>query len=182
MVDSSLSPHLRYHPALQKTRALSNSSDDPVGPPSLLRLRLAHPKMDLKTLLFQALDAVLWVSGQGIARLRLQGTEDDSQGLLVLGEGWLCTLDLRTGQPADFAFELHGQRGLLHYDDTANQGIWLQTTTEPAQNLMAWLEQCKPSPEGAKTFPSQAEVEKVWRAALASLTDGQVWQAAEVSP
>lgn len=176
MVDSSLSPHLRYHPALQKTRALSNSSDDPVGPPSLLRLCLAHPKMDLETLLFQALDAVLWVSGQGIARLRMQGTEDDSQGLLVLGEGCLCTLDLRAGQPADFAFELHGQRGLLHYDDTAHQGIWLQPVTGLARNLMAWPEQCLPRREGEEPFPSQAEVERVWHAALTSLASGEVWQ------
>jgi hypothetical protein len=136
--------------------------------------------MDLKALLFEALDAVLWVSGQSVARLRLQSSGNDSQGLLVLNDGCLCTLDLRVGQPATFAFELHGRRGLLGYDDTANQGIWFQPTTEPAQNLMAWPEQPQTSPESADAFPSQAEVAKVWRAALASLTDGQVWQAAEV--
>jgi predicted dehydrogenase len=182
MADSALSPHVRYHPAVQKARALFHSPDDPVGHPSLLRLRLAHPKMDLTALLFQALDAVLWVSGQGVARLRLQGFGDDSQGLLVLNDGCLCTLDLQAGQPALFAFELHGQRGLLRYDDTANQGIWLQPVTEPARNLMDWSEQCQPRPEDEEAYPSQAEVERLGNAALASLADGEVWQGQEVGP
>jgi hypothetical protein len=178
MVDTS-SPRLRYHPALQKARVLSHSSENPVGSPSLFRLRLAHPDMDLAVLLYQALDAVLWMSGQAVARLRLQGSGDDGQGLLVLDDGCLCTLDLRGGQPATLAFELHGQRGLLHYDDTASPGIWLQPVAEPVRNLMAWLEQCQPRPEDGKIFPSQTEVEKLWSAARASLADGQVWQATE---
>ncbi len=181
MADSSLSPGLRYHPAVQKTRALSRTPDDPVGPPSLFRLHLAHPDMDLEALLFQALDAVLWVSGQRVTRLRLQGTRDDAQGLLVLGDGCLCTLDLRARQPAALAFELHGRRGLLQYDDTANPGIWLQLVTEPARNLMAWPEQCQPRPEEAGAFPSQADVERMWRAALASLASGKAWRAGEVT-
>ena len=181
MADSPLSPRLRHHPAVQKARALSRSLDDPVGSPSLFRLRLAHPDMDLKALLFQALDAVLWVSGQGVTRLRLQGTGDDIQGLLVLGDGCLCTLDLRAEQPTALAFELHGRRGLLQYDDMANPSIWLQPMTEPARNLMAWPEQCQPGPEEAEAFPSQADVERTWRAALASLAGGEVWQAAEVA-
>jgi len=181
MANSPLSPHLRHHPAVQRAHALSCSSDDPVGPPSLFRLRLAHPDMDLKALLFQALDAVLWVSGQRVTRLRLQGTRNDTQGLLVLGDGCLCTLDLRAEQPAALAFELHGRRGLLQYDDMANPGIWLQPATEPGRNLMAWPEQCQPGPEEAEAFPSQADVERAWRAALASLAGGEVWQAAEVA-
>jgi hypothetical protein len=176
-----LSPHLRYHPAVQKARALCRTPDDPVGPPSLLRLRLAHPDMDLEALLFQALDAVLWVSGQRVTRLRLQGIGDDAQGLLVLDEGCLCTLDLRAGQPAALALELHGRRGLLQYDDTAHPGIWLQPVTEPARNLLAWPEQCQPRPEEAEAFPPQADVERTWRAALASLASGEAWQAAEVA-
>lgn len=182
MVDSPLSPYLRYHPAVQKARALSHSADDPVGPPSLFRLRLAHPDMGLKALLFQALDAVLWLSGQGVARLRLQGTGDSGQGLLVLGDGCLCTLDLQAGQAAALTFELHGQRGLLGYDDTASQGIWLQPAIEPAHNLKAWPEQCQPGIEEAGIFPSQAEVERLWWAALTSLAGGQVWQAVEEAP
>ena len=181
MADSPLSPCLRHHPAVQRARTLSRSSDDPVGPPSLFRLRLAHPDMGLKALLFQALDAVLWMSGQRVTRLRLQGTGDDTQGLLVLGDGGLCTLDLRAEQPAALAFELHGRRGLLQYDDMANPGIWFQPATEPALSLMAWPEQCQPGPEEAKAFPSQADVERTWRAALASLASGEVWQAAEVA-
>ena len=180
MADSALSPHLRYHPSLQKARALSLSPDDPVGHLSLFRLRLAHPEVDLKALLFQALDAVLWVSGQSVARLRFQGTEDDSQGLLVLGGGCLCTLDLRAGRPAVLAFELHGRQGLLQYDDTAGQGIWLQPETGPAHNLVGWSEQCQPRPEEEEAFPSQAEVERLWDAALAGLADGEVWQGEEV--
>ena len=175
------SPRLRHHPAVQKARALSRSSDDPVGPPSLFRLRLAHPDVDLKALLFQALDAVLWVSGQRVTRLRLQGVGNDTQGLLVLGDGCLCTLDLRAGQPAALAFELHGQRGLLQYDDMTNSGIWLQLEAEATRNLIAWPEQCQPGPEEAEAFPSQADVERTWRAALASLAGGEVWQAAEVA-
>jgi hypothetical protein len=181
MVDSLLSPRLRHHPAVQKAHALSRSPDDPVGPPSLFRLRLAHPDLDLTALLFQALDAVLWMSGQRVTCLRLQGTGDDTQGLLVLGDGCLCTLDLRVKQPAALAFERHGRWGLLQYDDMANPGIWFQPATEPALNLMAWLEQCQPGPEEAKAFPSQADVERIWRAALASLASGEVWQAAEVA-
>jgi hypothetical protein len=181
MADSSLSPRLRHHPAVQKAHVLSRSPDDPVGPPSLFRLRLAHPDMDLKALLFQALDAVLWMSGQGVTRLRSQGTRDDIQGLLILGDGCLCTLDLRAGQPAALAFELYGQRGLLQYDDIAHSGIWFQPVTEPARNLMAWPEQCQPGPEKAEAFPSQADVERTWQAALASLASGEVWQAAEVA-
>lgn len=181
MADFLLSPCLRHHPAVQKARPLSRSSDDPIGPLSLFRLRLAHPDMDLKALLFQALDAVLWMSGQRVTRLRLQGTGDDTQGLLVLGDGCLCTLDLWVKQPAALVFELHGRRGLLQYDDMANPAIWLQLATEPARNLMAWSEQCQPGPEEAKAFPSQADVEETWRAALASLASGEVWQAAEVA-
>lgn len=180
MVDSLQSPRLRHHPAVQKARALALSPDDPVGSPSLLRLRLAHPDMDLETLLFQALDAALWVSGQPVARLRLQGVGNDGQALLALRNGCLCTLDLQAGQPAALAFELHGQRGLLKYDDTANPGIWLQPGAEPACNLMAWLEQCQPGPEEVEIFPSPAEVERVWQAALTSLANGQAWQAAGV--
>jgi hypothetical protein len=137
--------------------------------------------MDLKALLFQALDAVLWVSGQPVIRLRLQGTGDDTQGLLVLGDGCLCTLDLRAAQPTGLAFELHGRRGLLQYDDMANPCIWFQPATEPAHNLMAWPEQCQPGPEEAKAFPSQADVERTWRAALDSLASGEVRRAAEVA-
>jgi hypothetical protein len=175
------SPRLRHHPAVQKARALSHSSDDPVGRPSLFRLRLAHPDLDLKALLFQALDAVLWVSGQRVTRLRLQGSGDDTQGLLVLGDGCLCTLDLRARQPAALAFELHGRRGLLQYDDMAYSGIWFQPATEPARNLMTWPEQCRPGPEEAEGFPSQADVERTWRVALDNLSDGEVWQAEEVA-
>ncbi len=181
MVNSALSPGLRYHPAVQKARALSHTPDDPVGPPSLFRLHLAHPDMDIEALLFQALDAVLWVSGQRVARLRWQGAEDDAQGLLALDEGCLCTLDLRAGQPAALAFELHGRRGLLQYDDTANPSIWLQPRAEPARHLLAWPEQCQPRPEEAEAFPSQAEVARMWRAALDSLASGEAWQAAEVA-
>ena len=181
MADIPRSPRLRHHPAVQEARALSRSPDDPVGPPSLFRLRLAHPDMDLKALLFQALDALLWASGQGVTRLRLQGTGDDIQGLLILGDGCLCTLDLRAGQPAALAFELHGQRGLLQYDDIAHSGIWFQPATEPAHNLMAWSEQCQPVPEEVEAFPSQADVERTWRVALDSLSDGEVWQAEEVA-
>ncbi|MDH4135158.1 MAG: hypothetical protein OEW09_00350 [Anaerolineae bacterium] len=180
MADSPLSPCLRHHPAVQKAHALSRSPDDPVGPLSLFRLRLAHPDMDLKVLLFQALDAVLWVSGQRVTRLRLQGAGNGTQGLLVLGDGCLCTLELWAEQPAVLAFELHGQRGLLQYDDMAHYGIWFQPPTEPARNLMAWPEQCQPGPEEAEAFPSQADVERTRRAALDSLAGGQVWQAAEV--
>jgi hypothetical protein len=182
VLDSHPSPHLRYHPALGKARALSHTADDPVGLPSLFRLRLAHPDMDLDALLFQALDAVLWLSGQRVIRLRLQGSGDDAQGLLVLGDGCLCTLDLRAGQPAALAFELHGQRGLLQYDDTANPGIWLQPAARPARNLMVWPEQCPPGPEAAEAFPSQDDVEGLRRVALSSLAGGQVWQGAEVAP
>jgi hypothetical protein len=180
-MDSPPSPRLRHHPAVQKAHVLSHSPDDPVGPPSLFRLRLAHPDMDLKALLFQGLDAVLWVSGQRVTRLRLQGTGDDTQGLLVLGDGCLCTLDLRAEQPAALAFELHGRRGLLQYDDIANSGIWFQPATEPTRNLMAWSEQCQPGPKEAEAFPSQADVEETWRAALDSLASGKVWQAAEAA-
>lgn len=179
MVDSLLSPHLRYHPAVQKARTLSRSQDDPVGPLSLFRLRLAHPDMDFKILLFQALDVVLWLSGQAVARLRWQGTGDDGQGLLILSGGCLCTVDLQAGQAAALALELHGQRGLLHYDDTTSQGIWLHSIAEPARNLMTWPEQCQSRSEEGETFPTQAEVERLWRAALTSLADGQVRQAAE---
>jgi hypothetical protein len=136
--------------------------------------------MDIETLLFQALDAMLWLSGQQVARLRLQGTGDDGQGLLVLSDGCLCTLDLGAGQPAALALELHGQRGLLSYDDTASQGIWLQPQTEPARNLMTWSGECQPRSDEGEIFPTQAEIERLWRAALTSLDDGQVWQAAEV--
>lgn len=181
MTDSLLSPRLRHHPAVQKARALSRSPDDPVGPPSLFRLRLAHPDMDLKALLFQALDAVLWVSGQQVTRLRLQGTGEDTQSLLVLGDGCLCTLALRAARSATLAFELHGQRGLLQYDDMANPSIWFQPVTQPARNLVAWPEQCQPGPEEVSAFPSQADVERIWQAALASLTSGEVWQTAEVA-
>jgi hypothetical protein len=166
---------------MQKTRALFRTPDDPVGPPSLFRMRLAYPEMDLEALLLQALDAMLWISGQRVVRLRFQGTGDDAHGLLVLGDGCLCTLDLWAGQPATLAFELHGQRGLLQYDDTATPGIWLQAMTEPACNLITWPEYCQPRIEEAEIFPSQAEVERIWRAALASLADGHVWQAAEVA-
>ncbi len=176
MDNSPPSPILRYHPAVQKTRALSHTSDDPIGPPSLFRLRLAHPDMDLEALLFQALDAVLWVSGRRVTRLRWQGSGNEAQGLLVLDDGCLCILDLRARQPAALAFELHGQRGLLRYDDTANPGIWLQPVAEPARHLMAWPEQRQPGPEEAEAFPSQAEVERMRRAALTSLTSGEVWQ------
>jgi hypothetical protein len=144
-------------------------------------LHLAHLDIDLKALLFQALDAVLWVSGQRVTRLRLQGTEEDTQGLLILGDGCLCTLDLRAGQPAALAFELHGQRGLVQYDHIAHSGIWFQPVTEPARNLMAWPEQCQLGPEKAEAFPSQVDVERMWQAALASLASGEVWQAAEVA-
>jgi hypothetical protein len=137
--------------------------------------------MGLETLLFQALDAVLWVSGQRVTRLRLQGTGDYVQGLLVLADGCLCTFDLRAKQPAALAFELHGRRGLLQYDDAANSGIWLQPAAEPAQNLMAWPEQCPPGPEEPEAFPSPADVERIWRAALDSLTGGEVWHAVEVA-
>lgn len=181
MADIPRSPRLRHHPAVQKAHVLSRSSDDPVGPPSLFRLHLAHPDLDLKALLFQALDAVLWVSGHRVTRLRLQGTGDDTQGLLVLGDGCLCTLDLRAGQPAALAFELHGRRGLLQYNDTASTGIWFQPVTEPARDLMAWPEQCQPVPEEVEAFPSQADVERTWRVALDSLSDGEVRQAAEVA-
>jgi len=181
MADTPRSPRLRHHPAVQKARALSRSPDDPVGPPSLFRMRLAHPDMDLNALLFQALDAVLCVSGQRVTRLRLQGAGNGTQGLLVLGDGCLCTLYLRAARPAALSFELHGQRGLLQYDDTAYSGIWFQPATEPARNLMAWPEQCQPGPEEAEAFPLQADVERTWRAALDSLASGEVWQAAEVA-
>jgi predicted dehydrogenase len=181
MADIPRSPRLRHHPAVQKARALSQSSDNPVGRPSLFRLHLAHPDLDLKALLFQALDAMLWVSRQRVTRLRLQGSGDDTQGLLVLGDGCLCTLDLRARQPAALAFELHGRRGLLQYDDMAYSGIWFQSATEPARNLMAWPEQCQPGPEEAEAFPLQADVERIWQAALDSLASGEVWQTAEVA-
>jgi len=138
--------------------------------------------MDLKAILFQALDALVWVSGQRVARLRLQGSEGDAQGVLILEDGCLCTLDLRAGQPAGLAFEVHGSRGLVQYDDMSNSCAWLQPANEPARNLMPWSEQCRrPAIEGAQPFPSQADVERVWRAALASLADGEVWQAEEVA-
>lgn len=178
---SPLSSLLRCHPAVQKARAVTRSPDDPIGPPSLFRLRLAHPDMDLRALLFQALDAVLWVSGRQVTRLRLQGTGGDAQGLLVLDDGCLCTLDLQAGQHAALSFELHGQRGLVQYDDMADTGIWHQPATEPARNLMPWLGQCHPVPEETQAFPSQADVERVWRAALASLSDGDIWQAEEAA-
>ncbi len=181
MTDSPLSPRLRHHPAMQRARTLSCSPDGPVGPPSLFRLRLVHPDMDLQALLFQALDAVLWVSGQQVTRLRLQGTGEDTQGLLVLGDGCLCTLDLQAERPAAMAFELHGQRGLLQYDDTTNPSIWFQPVTQPARNLVAWPEQCQPTLGEAEAFPLQADVERIWQAALASLTSGEVWQTAEVA-
>lgn len=181
MVGSPLSPRLRHHPAVQKAYALSHTPGGPVGPPSLFRLCLAHPDMNLEDLLFQALDAMLWVSGRRVTRLRLQGTGDDAQGLLVLDNGCLCTLDLRAGQPTALAFELHGQRGLLQYDDVANPGIWFQPVTEPARNLMAWPEQCQPQLEEADLFLSQADVERICQAALGSLAGGKVWHAAEVA-
>jgi hypothetical protein len=181
MADSPLSPRLRYHPAVQRARTLSRSPEDPVGPPSLFRLRLTHPDMDLKALLFQALDAVLWVSRHRVTRLRLQGTGDDIQGLLVLSDGCLCTLDLWAARPVVLAFELHGRRGLLQYDDIAHSGIWFQPANKPARNLIAWPEQCQPGPEEAEAFPSQADVERTWRAALGSLASGEIWQAAEVA-
>jgi len=181
MADSLLSPRLRHHPAIQRARTLSRSPDDPIGAPSLFRLRLAHPDMDLKALLFQALDAVLWVSGQQVTRLRLQGAGEDTQGLLVLGDRCLCTLDLQAEQPAALAFELHGRRGLLQYDDMANPSIWFQPVAQPARNLVAWPEQCQPAPGEAEAFPLRADVERTWRVALASLASGEVWQAAEMA-
>lgn len=181
MADSPLSPRLRHHPAVQKTRALFRTPDDPVGPPSLFWMRLAHPDMGLEALLLQALDAMLWISGQRVVRLRLQGTGDDAHGLLILGDGCLCTLDLLVGQPASLAFEVHGQRGLLQYDDTTSPGIWLQAVSEPARNLMIWLEQCQPGSEEVEAFPLKADIERTWRAALSSLSSGEVWQATEAA-
>ncbi len=179
MTDILPSPRLRDHPAVQKAHELSRSSDDPVGPLSLFRLHLAHSDLDVKALLLQALDAVLWVSGQRVARLRLQGTGGDTQGLLVLGNGCLCTVDLQPGQPAALSFEIHGRRGLLQYNDTANTGIWFQPLTEATRNLMAWPEQCQGGLEWAEGFPSQTDLDRTWQAAMESLSDGEVWQAPE---
>jgi predicted dehydrogenase len=172
-------PHLRYHPAMQKARALSHSPDDPIGSPSLFRLRLAHPDLDLHAILFQALDALAWVSEQRVSRLRLQGTEDAAHGLLVLSDGCLCTLDLWAKQPAVLAFELHGRRGLLQYDDLAHPGILFQPAGESSQNLIPWFVQCQP--KEPETSPIQEGVEKIWHVALHSLSSGEVWQAAEMT-
>jgi len=178
---SPLSPNLCNHPAVRKTRTLSHTPDDPVGSESLFRLCLAHPDMDLQALLFQALDVVMWISGQQVIRLRLQGSIDNIQGILVLSNGCLCTLDLRVKQPAALAFELHGRRGLLQYDDFAHPGILFQPAAEPSQNLMPWSEQCQPRPQEPDAFPMQEDVEKIWQAALFSLSSGEVWQTTEVT-
>jgi len=176
MTISLQSPRLRYHPAIQKARALAHSPDGPIGLPSLFRLRLAHPDMDLQAIFLQALDALVCLSEQRVSRLRFQGTETTAHGLLVLSDGCLCTLDLCTKQPAALAFELHGSRGLMQYDDLSHAGILFQPTSEPPQNLTPWFEQCPP--QEPETFPLPEDVERIWQSALESLSSGQVWQAA----
>jgi hypothetical protein len=137
--------------------------------------------MDLKALLFQALDVVMWVSGQQVIRMRLEGRVENLQSLLVLSNGCLCTLDLRAKQPATLAFELHGRRGLLQYDDFAHPGIWFQPAGELAHNLMPWPEQCQPRLQEPEAFPTQEEVERMWKAALDCLSSGEVWQTTQVT-
>ena len=83
---SPLIPYLRYHPAMRKTHGIFRSIDDPVGLPALYRLQLAYP-VELQVLLAQALDAILWVSGQKIIRLRMLESGNCIQALLVLSNG-----------------------------------------------------------------------------------------------
>ncbi len=172
-------PPLRHHPAMKETRALIHSPDDPVGALSLFRVRLAHPELDLNELIFQALDALLRVTGDRVVRLRMQDSGGNLQGLLVLSGGCLCTLDLSAHHACTLQFELHGRRGQLQYDETPDSGVWFQPVAEAFHNLRPWTDLCELVSGEQQTPPSYIEVEKIRRAALDSLAGQEIWEAVE---